>query len=266
MAEKSSLPGVYTTTKKDGSPSFRASVTYRQKHISLGSFPRETDAHKAYLESLRLLNDTGITLHSYAESSPLSFLKWVSLLNFRDNGLYITTPIYVYRKFFEYYLSPATVLKFDMDDLFYYSSRTIMKRGGHLFVSDYGMQVSIASRYGIKAHAVCGRDYFFVNGDATDFRYENIHIVNRYQGVTQLVQKGRILYKARIHVRGDYIIGVYDSEEKAAIAYNKAIDILKKAGVTRQYTPNYLEGLSPAVYADLYSAITVSPKILHYQP
>ena len=33
-----SLPGVYETTLKDGTPSFRASITYRKKHISLGSF------------------------------------------------------------------------------------------------------------------------------------------------------------------------------------------------------------------------------------
>ena len=56
-----------------------------------------------------------------------------------------------------------------------------MRRGGHLFVADYGMQVNIASRYGIKNFAVENRDYRFVNGNDHDFRYANIEILNTYQ-------------------------------------------------------------------------------------
>ena len=41
--------GVYETTKKDGTPSYRASFTYKGKHISLGSFPTKEGAHRAYL-------------------------------------------------------------------------------------------------------------------------------------------------------------------------------------------------------------------------
>ena len=29
-----------------------------------------------------------------------------------------------------------------------------MKRGGHLFVAEYGMQTSVLSRYGIRSYAV----------------------------------------------------------------------------------------------------------------
>lgn len=83
------------------------------------------------------------------------------LINFRDNGIYFGTPIYARSKFFYYYLSPTDVLKFDIDDLFYYSSRKIMKRNGHLFVADYGMQVNILNRYGIRNFAVAGKDYLF---------------------------------------------------------------------------------------------------------
>ena len=54
------------------------------------------------------------------------------------------------------------------------------------------------------------------------------------------------------------------TEDEAAIAYNKAIDILRKNGVTRNYTPNYLEGLSPAVYADIYARLKISDKIYNY--
>ena len=45
----------------------------------------------------------------------------------------------------------------------------------------------------------------------------------------------------------------------------KAIDILKKAGVTKNFTPNYLDGLSPSAYADLYTKIHISPKITNYR-
>ena len=58
--------------------------------------------------------------------------------------------------YFSYYLSENEELKFDIDDLFYYSNHKIMRRGGHLFVSDYGMQISILSRYEIMLHKVNG--------------------------------------------------------------------------------------------------------------
>ena len=50
------------------------------------------------------------------------------------------------------------------------------------------------------------------------------------------------------------------------LSTNKAIDILKRNGVARNYTPNYLEGLSPTVYADIYARLKISEKIVNYQP
>ena len=47
----------------------------------------------------------------------------------------------------------------------------------------------------------------------------------------EVVYKGKKRYRARINVPGYYIVGYYHSEFDAAIAYNKAIDILKKNGV-----------------------------------
>ncbi len=153
------LPGVYQAKKKDNTIYFRSSITYSGKHISLGSFDTEEKAHEAYLYAGRLLAGKEITLTSYKKENPvLSFSKWVSLINFRDNGIYIKTPIYLFQKYFHYYFSPENYLIFDTDDLFYYSTRTISRRGGHLFVADYGMQVNILSRYGIKNYAVAGRD------------------------------------------------------------------------------------------------------------
>ena len=259
--------GVFPAVKKNGEVYFRASLTYRRKHISLGSYSTARTAHDAYLEGSRVIDTAECTIASYPEDSPLSFEKWVCLINFRDNGRYFGTPIYVGKNFFRYYLSPSHVLKFDPDDLFYYSSHKIMCRGNHYFVADYGMQVSIATRYGIKPYAREGKDFRFINGDSTDFRRENLEILNVYHGVTLEQQKnGQYLYTVRIHVKGNYLVGRYSSELEAAIAYNKAIDILKKNGSPKKYTPNYIEGLSPRKYAEIYTSLHVSPNIENCRP
>ena len=126
------LPGVYLNKKKDGSPLYRASITHAGKHISLGSFPDENTAHRAYLEASSLLSTmqpTRMLLEHYrSDHQILPFEKWVVLLNFRDNRMYIKTPIYLEKRFFTYYYSQTCRYKFDVDDLFYYSNHKIMKR------------------------------------------------------------------------------------------------------------------------------------------
>ena len=170
--------GVYSAQKKDGTVYYRANITYQTKHISLGSFSSEEDAHSAYLEACNLLENEAVTLFNiHSQIRHLSFDKAVCLLNFRDNHLYFHNPIYLRKGYFSYFLSDDMELKFDIDDLFYYAGHRIQKRQGHLFVSDYGMQYSILSRYGIKPYAVTGRDYLFFNGDTHDFRYSNIEII-----------------------------------------------------------------------------------------
>ena len=105
------LPGVYQAKKKDNTIYFRSSITYSGKHISLGSFDTEEKAHEAYLYAGRLLAGKEITLTSYKKENPvLSFSKWVSLINFRDNGIYIKTPIYLFQKYFHYYFSRFILL------------------------------------------------------------------------------------------------------------------------------------------------------------
>ena len=64
--------------------------------------------------------------------------------------MYIPTPIYLRKNYFSYYLSIHRELKFDIDDLFYYSSHRILTRQGHLYVNHYGMQLTLLGRYGIK--------------------------------------------------------------------------------------------------------------------
>lgn len=257
--------GVFRAVKKDGTVYYRASLTYHGKHISLGSYPEASDAHLAYTEGIRLTGDSAVTLQSYEQSSPLPFEKWVCLINFRDNGIYLGNPIYMGQQLFYYYLSPHHVLKFDLEDLFYYSSHKIMRRGNHYFVADYGMQITLTSRYGIQSYAVPGTDYCFRNGDPTDFRRENLEIHNIYHGVRKTATKnGQYVYTVRIHIRGNYLVGRYATETEAAIAYNKAIDILRSKGVTNNFSQNYVEGIAPSRYAEIYSVLTIAPGILNY--
>ena len=122
------LPGVFTAHKKDGSIYYRSSITYKRKHISLGSYDTAPVAYAAYLEGTSLVFDAALTLHDHSAHRVLPFNKWVSLINFRDNHIYFSTPIYMRKNYFEYYLSPSEIFKFDFDDLFYYSSHKIMKR------------------------------------------------------------------------------------------------------------------------------------------
>lgn len=254
------LPGVYTANKKDGSLYYRSSFTYKNKHISLGSFDSAEDAHRAYLSANLLVASPQIGIDSYSSYEILSFEKWVVLINFRDNGIYFSTPIYMRKKYFSYFLSETEELKFSIDDLFYYSSHKIMRRGGHLFVSDYGMQLSIVARYGIKPYAVKGRDYVHINDDPYDYRYENIEVHNIYHGVVYTTHYRKPYYKASIHINGYVTIGYYPTALEAAIAYNKAIDVLGANGSTKAYNLNYIDSIPASMYADIYSKIEIPDK------
>lgn len=50
------MKGVFEASKKDGSVYYRASITYRSKHISLGSYSNEADAAAAYEEAVQVLS------------------------------------------------------------------------------------------------------------------------------------------------------------------------------------------------------------------
>ena len=242
------LQGVYTAVRKDGTIYYRSNITYKSKHISLGSFDSELSASRAYATaSTILLKETNSIEDSYFHTHALAFDKIVTLINYRDNGMYIKTPIYLRKNY-----------------LFYYSEHRILKRQGHLYVNDYGMQVTLLSRYGIQPHAVCGRDYVFVNNDSTDMRYENIKLLNPYHGVEIVKTAGLDKYKARIHINGNFVIGTYNTIEKAAIAYNKAVDMAHAHGIEKNYPENYIESISGKEYADIYTSVTVSNKYLQY--
>ena len=259
------LPGVYIAKKKNGTTYYRASITYRGKHISLGSYSLEEDANQAYQFGTDILStpDT-YSLSDYPHNCVLPFDKWIVLINFRDNKLYFKNPIYIKKRYFLYYLDQDTFYRFDVDDLFFYANHKIIKRGGHLFVSYYGMQVNILSRYGIKNYGVAGRDYIFVNGDSHDFSYHNIEVINHYHGVTKIHHRGEPLYLAKIHINGDYLIGKYASEDEAAIAYNKAALILKNHGNNKNYPQNFIEGMDEITYASTFQRLRISKRLLAY--
>ena len=126
------------------------------------------------------------------------------------------------------------------------------------------MQYSILGRYGIKPYSVANRDYMFANGDVTDYRYANIIVINRYHGVIEQQKNGMKQYLAIIHINGNYKIGTYSSEEKAAIAYNKAVDLAKAHGIQKDFLENYVDTISAKEYADIYSKLKLSKRYLNY--
>ena len=80
------MKGTFAAKRKDGTVYYRASITYRRKHISLGGFDTVSKANAAYLEANRIINRERLSINQYQNSSPLPFEKWVILINFRDNG------------------------------------------------------------------------------------------------------------------------------------------------------------------------------------
>jgi len=275
--------GVYPAKKKDGTKYYRAAVTYKQKHISLGSFRTEKAAGAAYALAGNILRgneeylpedyervvqgsdsrgrkapgktEAGQTGEGQTQAGQkrtvqtgytLGFDKWIMLINLKKTGIYSNNPIYLYGKYFIYFLDRNTELKFDADEMFFYGKHRIQKRGGHLFYSDYGMQCSLLARYGVKSFSVKNRDYYFKNGDETDFRYGNLVVVNRFRGVYTKEAGGRKIYEVKIHFIGSLKVGTYTDETEAAIAYNKAADSLEEA-VRRRQNPIKENGKSTDV-------------------
>ena len=258
------MTGISKSVKKDGTIYYRASLTYKGKHISLGSSTSAETAHQMYKDGTDIL-EKNLHIADYSSKSALPFDKWISLINMRDNKVYLKNPIYMHASFFSYYLSPSVELKFDIDDLFFYSEHRIQERGGHLFCENYGTQVSLRSRYGIHPFSVKGRDYRFLNGDDTDFRYENIEVINHYMGVEKIRVRYQTRWQASINVRGVMRLGVYETEEEAAIAFNKALDMLESIGQKKTgLMPNYIDNMPGSKYADIYTELELSERFTSY--
>ena len=48
------------------------------------------------------------------------------------------------------------------------------------------------------------------------------------------------------------------------IAYNKAVDLARAAGIQKNFPENYVDTLSPKEYADIYTGLKISRRYLNY--
>lgn len=257
-------PGVTQAKKKNGDIYYRSSITIKNKHVSLGSFDKPEAASKAYKEACEIVKEKKYDIDTYSDKFALDFDKFVVLMNYRNTGILFKTPIYLQKGYFFYYISPDKRLIFDREDMFFYAEHKIQVRGGYYFICDYGSQYNILSRYGIKNYAKKGIDYEFSNHNEEDYRYENIRIINEYVGVKDISDGINKQYECVIHIRGNYIVGRYEDEITAAVAYNKAVDILASKGIYRKYSKNYIQSLSTEEYKEIYDKVVISQKIIDF--
>ena len=69
----------------------------------------------------------------------------------------------------------------------------------------------------------------------------------------------QLVYVAKIFINHTIIIGYYPSELEAAIAYNKAIDLLMQNGTRRDYIKNDIPYLTLTEYHQIYDRLEISP-------
>ena len=60
------------------------------------------------------------------------------------------------------------------------------------------------------------------------------------------------------------MIGNYTTDIEAAVAYNKAADILQQKKIKKKFERNYIEKLNSDEYHRLYDSVSISKKILEY--
>ena len=68
----------------------------------------------------------------------------------------------------------------------------------------------------------------------------------------------------KIHVNGDRIVGRYATDTEAAVAYNKAAEMLQAAGIPIRYISNYIPELSTQEYRKLYDHIMFETRFLKF--
>lgn len=227
------------------------------KKIYLGIYPSLASAQQIELEAKALMAAPR-GLPSF-EDYQMDYKKVIVLCNLRDHKKYIRNPIYIYPEYFHYYLSKTCILTFDLKDLFYFSTYKIRQRGQYLYIQDSISQKSILSRFGILQHSVPGKDYIFKNKNCLDFRKENLQLINPYKGVRKRQRKGELFYTCTIYHDQNLTVGHYHSEIEAAIAYNKAIDLLLAQGIHKNFIPNTIPFLTQHEYTRIYDSIVLSP-------
>ena len=241
---------------------YKTYFLYEATKIYLGSYA-SMEAAESALNDAKELMSLPAGPPQFA-SYNLNYKKIVSLCNLRDHKRYIKNPIYLYSTYFTYYLSKDCILTFDLKDLLYFSTYKIYKRGNYLYTQDSVSQQSILARYGIPNHSVMNKDYVFKNNNPYDFRSDNLEIINSYKGVSKKIKNDNsIIYVAYIYVKKNLIIGHYNSEIEAAIAYNKATDILFENHLIKECHYNTIPFITKAEYQSIYDSLIVSPRIYH---
>ncbi|ONI38134.1 hypothetical protein AN639_05805 [Candidatus Epulonipiscium fishelsonii] len=201
-----------------------------------------------------------------AQYTLLSFNKVVILINLRDNGTYFKNPIYTHKNYFSYYISPDIELLFDLIHLFFFATYKIYKRGNLFYTQQTFTQSSILNRLGIIPSSRANIDYKFKNDNPFDFRSHNLEILKRYYGVSRIEKDEKILYQTRISKPNTIIIGVFESEVEAAIAYNKAVDYLKSIGKQYKLNSNIIIYITKQEYENIYSKIELPFKLTNKVP
>ena len=108
----------YIYTKQSGNQTkYRVYYMYQSKKIYIGLYETYAEAEKAYQYVATLM--TGSVSFTAYTPEFLTFDKFVTLLNARDNHTYFHTPIYIEEATFKYFLSPERYLLFDLRDLLY---------------------------------------------------------------------------------------------------------------------------------------------------
>ena len=85
------------------------------------------------------------------------------------------------------------------------------------------------------------------------------HTNHSHEEFLELLQANKITYL--LDVRSTPFSQFTSQFNKDVIAA-----FLKKNGVNKNFSQNYIEGLSPSRYAEIYSSLHISPKITGYRP
>ncbi len=252
------MSSIYPVTIKNETK-YRVYFLYKNQKINLGTYFSLATA-KSALNEAKCITKAAAGVPVF-DNTTLDFKKVVCLCNLRDHHTYIKNPIYLFPTYFSYYLSKDIILLFDSKDLFYFSTYKIYRRNNYLYTQDSISQQNLLSRFGIQNHSVLGKDYYFKNQNPYDFRRENLVIINSYKGVSAKKQGDDTFYVTSIYTTNNIVVGHYKTEIEAAIAYNKAIDLLKKQGYDKQYISNDLAYLTRAEYQQIYDQLTISSRL-----
>ena len=241
---------------------YRAYYLYKSKKIYIGLYNNYEEALLSY-NFIDELFRSSLSIDAFKETLPISFEKFIRCLNFRDSNIYIKTPIYIYKDHFKYYFSPDFYLIFDLRDLVYFSTNKIHKRGEYLYTYIGDHQESILKHFGFTKKMTYQTDYQFVNGNRYDFRRTNMKVTNHYTGVFYEMKYNKPTFVTRIFTDKYLVVGHYETEIQAAIAYNKAIDLLSNKPFAHKYHKNTIPFLTHLEYEQIYENIPISKRLVH---